>query len=134
MLIAKHYVCVKGDMYRPGSAIDQALTAEEEARLISKGAAYRRAQAPREIGDSEPPAVVTLPAAEEEPEAVPVPVAEAEPQAEEEPEAVPVPAAEEEPKAEEEPEAEAEGEPFTLEIDAAEAVAKPKNKRKKRNE
>ena len=126
MLIAKHYVCVKGDMYRPGSAIDQALTAEEEARLISKGAAYRRAQAPREIGDSEPPAVVTLPAAEEEPEAVPVPAAE------EEPEAVPVPAAEAEPQAEEEPEAEAEGEPFTLEIDAAEAVAKPKNKRKRK--
>ena len=116
MLIAKHYVCVKGDMYRPGSAIDQALTAEEEARLISKGAAYRGAQAPREIGDSEPTAAVILPAAEEAPEEVPVP------------------AAEEEPQAEEEPEAEAEGEPFTLEIDAAEAVAKPKNKRKKRNE
>lgn len=104
MLKAKHYVCVKGDMFRPGTIIDLALSAEEEARLIAKGAA----EVAEEMPEEEP---------EEKPEAQIAPAKVAEEEAAKEPE-----------KAEEE--AEEAGE-FELKIDAAEAVGKRKGRRGK---
>ena len=101
MLKAKHYVCVRGDMYRPGAIIDQALNAEEEARLISKGAAEY---------------------AEDTPEAAEAEEAQGAPE-----EAAKDEGAKEPEQAEEAEEA---GE-FELKIDAAEAVGKRKGRRGK---
>lgn len=102
MLKAKHYVCVRGDMYRPGAIIDQALNAEEEARLISKGAAEYAEDTPEAAEAEEAQGAPEIEAAEEE-------------------------AKEPEHAAEEAEEA---GE-FELKIDAAEAVGKRKGRRGK---
>lgn len=124
MLKAKHWVCVKGDMYRPGSVIDLALTDGEAERLIRTGAAEEIEAYAAEA--EEAAARAEEPEAEAPKEETPEERPQKKRQARKAPKKKEEPKAEEAQAEEEDTEAEDDEEPFELTVDATEAVTPKK--------